>query len=186
MHDLRTYIRTYDGALTADFCARLISGFEQTADRQIRNGRGVRAGLEGSAWTEVDVGGLADEAFNGFFLAQVSAHLDRYNADLGLGIPIPLRPRIDRLVMKRYRPGGEEEFQPHFDSIDASCARYLVFLWYLNDVASGGETSFCDLGTKVAPKAGRQLVFPPYWMFQHAGLPPVGSDKYILSTYLMF
>ena len=29
-------------------------------------------------------------------------------------------------------------------------------------------------------------MFPPYWMFQHAGRPPVGGDKYILSTYLMF
>jgi len=30
------------------------------------------------------------------------------------------------------------------------------------------------------------VVFPPYWMFQHAGLAPVSNDKYILSTYLLF
>jgi hypothetical protein len=29
-------------------------------------------------------------------------------------------------------------------------------------------------------------MFPPYWMYQHAGLPPESGDKYILSTYLMF
>jgi hypothetical protein len=29
-------------------------------------------------------------------------------------------------------------------------------------------------------------MFPPYWMFQHAGLPPRSNDKYIVSTYLMF
>lgn len=186
MHELRDYIRTYDGALPADFCSRLISGFEQTTDRQTRNGRGIRAGLEGSAWTEVDIGALADEAFRGFFNAQVSGYLDRYNAEVPLGIPVPLRPRTDRLIMKRYRSGGREEFEPHFDSIDASCGRYLVFLWYLNEVADGGETFFCDLGIKVAPRTGRLLMFPPYWMFQHAGLPPVSGDKYILSTYLMF
>ena len=65
-------------------------------------------------------------------------------------------------------------------------ARYLVFLWYLNDVADGGETVFVDIDMKVAPRAGRLLVFPPYWMYQHAGLPPVSNDKYIISTYLMF
>jgi len=186
MHDLSSFIRVYDHALADDFCARLVSGFEQTTDHQIRNGRGVRTGLEGSAWTEVDIGKLADEAFRGFFLAQISNYLDRYNSEVRLGLPIPMRPRIDRLIMKRYRPGGTEAFQPHFDSIDASCSRYLVFLWYLNEVVEGGETVFGDLGVKVAPRAGRLLMFPPYWMFQHAGLPPVSGDKYILSTYLMF
>ncbi len=65
-------------------------------------------------------------------------------------------------------------------------ARYLVFLWYLNDVDEGGETAFVDIDMKVAPRAGRLLMFPPYWMYQHAGLPPVSNDKYIISTYLMF
>ena len=50
----------------------------------------------------------------------------------------------------------------------------------------GGETEFCGLDCKVAPRTGRLLMFPPYWMFQHAGLPPVSGNKYILSTYMMF
>jgi hypothetical protein len=186
MHALGDYIRIYDEALTPDFCARLIAGFEQTTALQMRNGKGVREGLEQSAWTELDVGRLADKAFMGFFLDQLERSLDRYNRDIGLGIPIPLRPRTDKLILKRYRPGGDERFQPHFDSIDAVSGRYLVFLWYLNDVAEGGETEFCDLGIKIAPRTGRLLMFPPYWMFQHAGRPPLSGDKYILSTYLMF
>jgi hypothetical protein len=164
----------------------MVAGFEQTTALQIRNGRDVRPGLEQSAWTELDIGQLGDEAFRGFFLDQVEKSLARYNADVGLGIAIPLRPRTDRLILKRYRPGGDEGFQPHFDSIDEVCGRYLVFLWYLNDVAEGGETVFSDLGIRVAPRTGRLLMFPPYWMYQHAGLPPVSGDKYILSTYLMF
>ena len=186
MHSLADYIRIYDDALAPDFCAQLIAGFEQQAELQRRNGRGVRAGLEESAWTELNIGQLADPAFIGFFLAQIETYLARYNQDISLGIPVPLRPRTDKLTLKRYRPGGDEGFQPHFDSIDVVSARYLVFLWYLNDVAEGGETEFCDLGVKVAPRAGRLLMFPPYWMYQHAGRPPVSGDKYILSTYLMF
>jgi hypothetical protein len=186
MHALPDYIRVYDGALPPDFCARLVAGFEQTHALQKANGRGVLAGLEQSAWTELDIGQLADEAFRGFFLSEVERSLARYNADIGLGIPVPLRPRTDRLILKRYRPGGGEAFQPHFDSVDASCGRYLVFLWYLNDVMEGGETAFVDLDIRIAPKTGRLLMFPPYWMFQHAGLPPISGEKYILSTYLMF
>lgn len=186
MHALADYIRVYDAALTPDFCARLIAGFEETTALQLRNGKGVRAGLEQSAWTELDVGRLADEAFMGFFLAQIEHWLERYNHDVGLGIAVPLRSRTDKLIMKRYRPGGDESFQPHFDSINEASGRYLVFLWYLNDVAEGGETEFCDLGIRIAPSTGRLLMFPPYWMYQHAGRPPLSGDKYILSTYLLF
>ena len=61
-----------------------------------------------------------------------------------------------------------------------------MFLWYLNDVESGGETDFPQLGLRVSARRGRLLMFPPYWMYQHAGLPPESGDKYILSTYLLF
>ena len=62
----------------------------------------------------------------------------------------------------------------------------LSGILYLNDVAEGGETSFSNLQLSVSPKRGRILIFPPTWMFRHAGLPPVSSDKYILGTYLHY
>ena len=135
MDRLADYIRVYDHSLGADFCARLVAGFEQSVERQFRNGRGVHEALDKSAWTEVDVGRFADEAFLGFFLARMDAALASYNADVPLTIPVPTRPRTDRLILKRYRPGGEEAFQPHFDSIDAVSGRHadwaprLVAMW---------------------------------------------------------
>lgn len=185
MNTLKDYIRVYDNALDESFCAKLIEGFEQMTELQRLNGRGVRAGLDNSAWTEMNVGALADKAFLGFFMAQMDTYLERYNAEVPLTIPVPSRPKTDRLTLKRYRP-RIEEFEPHFDSIDDYSGRYMVFLWYLNNVEQGGETEFCDLDVKVAPRTGRLLMFPPYWMFQHAGRPPISGDKYILSTYMMF
>jgi hypothetical protein len=183
---LTDYVACFDGALEASFCAQLIESFEQTSQLRTANGRGVRPGLEHSGWTELNVSRLADEGFKGFFLHQIDRHLALYNERVQLTIPVPTRPNIEDLRIKRYRAGADEQFQPHFDSIDGVANRYLVFLWYLNDVAVGGETEFCDLGLKVQARAGRLLVFPPYWMFQHAGLPPRSNDKYILSTYLLF
>ena len=184
--DLRNYIQTFDGAIAPEFCAQMVANFERIPERHVGNGRGYRAGLEESAWTELDLEPLMDPAFRGFFLDQVQRHLALYNRRLGLHIDVPLRPRLESVRMKRYRAGVEEKFQPHFDSIDAVANRYLVFLWYLNDVASGGETEFCDLGVRIEARAGRLLMFPPYWMFQHAGLPPASNDKYIVSTYMLF
>jgi len=184
--DLRHYLRVYDDAFDASLCAQLIASFEGLARFQRGNGRGIRAGLDDSAWTELDISPLSDAGFKGFLLGRMQEALARYNADIGLSIPVPPSPRIAELVIKRYRPAHEERFQLHFDSINDVANRYLVFLWYLNDVAEGGETRFPDLTVTVRPRAGRLLMFPPYWMYQHEAPPPRSGDKYILSTYLLF
>lgn len=186
MKALADYIRTYDDALPAAFCRQLIDGFEASPQFQAPNGKGYRPALEGSRWTELNLTRLADAAFLGFFMTRIEEALARYNADLGLSLPVPYRPRIDKLTMKKYRANSGDGFQPHFDSVDEVAGRYLVFLWYLNDVAEGGATRFVDLDVEVRPRAGRLLVFPPYWMFQHVGSPAASNDKYILSTYLRF
>jgi len=184
--DLRHYIRTYDNSLPPELCAKLVESFNTLARFQQRNGRGIRAGLEQSAWTELDVSRLSDAGFLGFFRQLVSQSLQRYNADVGLPIAIPDSPLLSPLIIKRYRAGDEEKFQTHFDSINEVCDRYLVFLWYLNDVETGGQTWFPGLQTGVAPAAGRLLMFPPYWMYAHQGQASPLQDKYILSTYLRF
>jgi hypothetical protein len=186
VRDLHSYVRWFDGALDPAFCAQLIASFEQSPQLQVLNGRGHRAGLDTSGWTEMNLTPLADEAFRGFFFAQIDKYLAAYNAQLKLTLAVPARPIIDNLVMKRYRAGSDDNFQPHYDAADERTRRYLVFLWYLNDVAEGGETQFCDIDIQVSARTGRLLMFPPYWMFQHAGRPPRSNDKYILSTYLMF
>ncbi len=184
--DLRRYIRTYDSDLDPRLCQQMIASFAGLERFQMRNGRGVRSGLEQSAWTELNVTRLSDAGFMGMFRKLIDRALDRYNRDVGLAIPIPNSPATADLTLKRYRPGEQERFQLHFDSINHVANRYLVLLWYLNDVEQGGETRFPQLDVTVQARAGRLLMFPPYWMYQHEGLPPLSGDKYIVSTYLLF
>ena len=184
--DVRNYVQWFDESLPRDFCAQMISAFQQMAAHQTPNGHGHQAALTDSAWTELNIQPHVDQAFMGFFFARIDEYLARYNARLPLSLPVPNRPKLEDLRIKRYSCEAEERFQPHFDAGDAHVSRYMVFLWYLNDVAQGGETEFPDLGIKVQARAGRLLMFPPYWMFQHAGLAPVSNDKYIVSTYMLF
>lgn len=184
--DLHSYVQTFDAALPEAFCEQMIASFKQMTDQHVVRSPGWRAGLDASSWTELNISALADEAFKGFFYQQVDEHLALYNQRLGLTLPVPATPLISDMRIKRYVAGSGEAFQPHFDAIYEVASRYLVFLWYLNEVTEGGETEFCDLGIKVQARTGRLLMFPPYWMFQHAGRPPLSGDKYILSTYLLF
>ena len=188
--DLKHYVRVYDQALEAAFCAKLVDSFNNLQRFQQVNGRTLRVGLEESAWTELNITRLSDAGFTSFFRLQIDQTLDRYNRDIGLTIPVPNSPKFADLIMKRYRPGlgpgHEERFQLHFDAVNHLASRYLVMLWYLNDVNGGGETRFPQLNLSVAAQTGRLVVFPPYWMYQHEGIAPVSGDKYILSTYLLF
>lgn len=188
--DLRHYVRIYDQALEGAFCTKLVDSFNNLQRFHQVNGRTLRMGLEQSAWTELNITRLSDAGFNAFFRLQIDQTLERYNRDIGLTIPVPNSPTFSDLIMKRYRPNlgpeSEERFQLHFDAVNNMASRYLVLLWYLNEVTSGGETRFPQLGLSIAPRPGRLIVFPPYWMYQHEGLAPLSGDKYILSTYLLF
>ena len=188
LSDVKHYIRVYDDGLEPSLCEQMIQSFAGLARFQVRNGRGIKSGLEESAWTELNVTQLSDQAFLHMFRTKIDAAVERYNRDIGLTLPVPNSRTIADLVMKRYTPtpGGTERFQLHFDSANQFAHRYLVVLWYLNDVAEGGETRFPQLDVSVAPRAGRLLMFPPNWIYQHEGVPPRSGDKYILSTYLLF
>lgn len=184
--DLARYVQWFDNALDASLCQRMIDSFQQLSRLQTRNERGSIKALTSSAWTELNVSKVADASFEGLFREQIQRYLDLYNERTGLTLPVPARDRLENLRIKRYLVEASDQFQPHFDALDYTCNRYMVFLWYLNDVSEGGETEFCDLDIRVSACAGRLLMFPPYWMFQHAGLPPRSNDKYIISTYLLF
>jgi len=184
--DLTHYVQCFDNALEPEFCERMIESFDRLSRFHARSGRGVVTQLEESAWTELNVTKVADASFETFFREQAVHYLALYNERVALTLPIPPRNRLENLRIKRYSANAGDRFQPHFDALDYCSNRYMVFLWYLNDVGEGGETEFCDLGMRIDARQGRLLMFPPYWMFQHAGLPPRSNDKYMISTYLLF
>lgn len=184
--DLSHYIRTYPSALTADFCQSVIAHYNASPQCHSNNGRGVRPALEQSAWVELDLTHTSAPAVSYFLSQQVLIYYRRYVQDLGLTLPVSPPKKMSNVIVKRYANAAGDEFQPHFDSVREVCNRYLVFLWYLNDVSAGGHTEFVDLGISIQPEQGKLLVFPPYWMFQHAGKPPIDVDKMIMSAYLEY
>ncbi len=94
---------------------------------------------------------------------------------------------LEGFKIKRYEAEPSGMFPPHVDvTHQGSMHRMLAVLWYLNDVAEGGETWFGKLDVRVAPRQGRLLMFPPIWMYPHAGMAPVSGRKYIVGTYLSY
>ena len=63
-------------------------------------------------------------------------------------------------------------------------ARTITFLWYLNDVEEGGETYFYN--GKVKPEAGKLILFPATWTYNHKGNMPKSHDKYIITGWISY
>ena len=107
--------------------------------------------------------------------------------ELDLRERFPPRNTIEQIRLKHYAANGIDRFDNHVDIGDHDSARrFLVLFFYLNDVEEGGETTFTHLDYSVKPKQGSCLLFPPTWMYPHAGEKPVSNDKYIVGTYLHY
>ena len=65
------------------------------------------------------------------------------------------------------------------------CRRILAWTIYLNDVDEGGETEFLHQKIRVAPKAGRIVIWPATFPYLHRGNPPLKGEKYIMTSWMM-
>ena len=87
--------------------------------------------------------------------------------------------------MQKYEK-NKGKFVYHDDSsydLKLKEARVLVYMWYLNDVAVGGETEITDYIIK--PSAGKLVMFPSLWTYPHCGNMPISDDKYIITGWIV-
>lgn len=183
---LADLIRAYPGVLPAGRCQELVDGFEDRASQHL-----IHTGEE-MRFAELNLTQHWEDAHDLAFTA-VLPWFEQYSRDLAIGpTQWPEELAFEELRIKRYRPGGQDQFAPHVDvGSHASARRFLAALLYLNDVEEGGETEFLAWGDDHVqrswfPRAGTLLLFPPLWPWLHAGRPPLSGPKYILTTYLHY
>jgi prolyl 4-hydroxylase len=177
---LSDYIKAYDGTLAPERCQLLIDRFEASAHlHEHKEAEGSYSFSQLSVslhWPDIEaeVGGILMTCFG------------QYRQALQIGPYWPATPLSEEIRLKRYLPNGRDNFPPHVDVMDQSTTnRFITAILYLNG-PSGGETVFPHLGVRIAPVPGRLLIFPPLWLFPHAGLAPRDGAKYILHSYLWY
>jgi hypothetical protein len=183
---LTDLIRVYDDALDAQQCERVIELFEADTEGQFQRKKqntwieNIMTRNPLGEWRELER----------MFIENMVGHLRDYSAMPQARVLARKGPRaFEHLKIKKYRAGepNPHHFPLHYDAFDhQTSVRILGFLWYLNSVEEGGDTVFPVLGHRVSPRAGRLVVFPPMWMFEHSGEPPVRDAKYIVTSYLNF
>ena len=86
--------------------------------------------------------------------------------------------------LQKTPPGGGFHDWHCENSNFQNCQRIVVFMVYLNDITSGGETEFLYYRKRVEPVAGRLLIWPAGYTHTHRGNPPLDETKYILTGWL--
>ncbi len=92
---------------------------------------------------------------------------------------------IDQFMAQKYN-ANDGRYIYHTDSLiefSKSRSRFMTYLWYLNDVVEGGETTFYG-EYQIKPTAGKLILFPACWTFPHCGKMPISSDKYIITGWI--
>ena len=56
---------------------------------------------------------------------------------------------------------------------------------YLNDNFEGGETEFLYQNRRELPKQGDVLLFPAGFTHTHRGNPPIGGEKYLITSWAL-
>ena len=201
---LRDFIRIYDNVVDQQYCDIVIKKFERDTKYHTKNafsaeyddhldsfGGSRHEDVSKRSFTEINVGELQDKnnpnnwiKIQKRFTDVALEYVKQYKKDCN--VRFPKHFKLETVRLKKYTPGGDE-FSDHVDVTRKwSSTRFLVVFGYLNTVAEGGQTRFSAEDYAVKPVAGRLLMFPPFWLFPHAGLRPISGPKYILGTYLHY
>lgn len=82
-------------------------------------------------------------------------------------------------------PHWHSEVYPR-DAHGETLHRVLLYTIYLNDVPEAGATEFYYQQRVIAPRAGSLLIAPAGFTHTHRGNTPVGGDKYIATSWVLF
>lgn len=195
-----TFVMTADGMLDEDLCAKVISKAYYHYSHLFEDGptwAGVRTYVKNSRDWTVESGNLKHagvdepifdtlriEAQRALHLA-ISQYIEEEEAlwwwpgrgDTGFRMQHYYqgagfyRTHVDGTPWERTATGGDNQ-------------RVLGAILYLNTVEEGGGTKFPQHDLIVPAKVGRISLFPANWTHQHAGMTPLSSDKWILSSFI--
>ena len=185
--DLKDYIKIYDDSLDTNICRNIIDLSKKVEAQRVEN--------KGYPQCEIfNITAAAEEEnetnwvkVQNSLISTIKNYSEQYMREVGCSDYWPPENSLEQIRLLTYRSEENDRFDPHVDVLNhESSRRFLAIYFYLNDVESGGETYFPALNFSVTPKEGRCLIFPPSWLFPHAGKAPQSNDKNIIVTYLHY
>ena len=194
---LSDLVKVYDDVLSVEKCERVIEFFDKNTKLHQRFDNNQRPNFTQLNITQHAQSEEASEddielhtELTTLFMNAISL----YQIDCSVTDEMPSQWGLEQIRIKKYNKAldccdadliqSADQFAEHVDVGDHNSARRFIALFlYLNHTETTGKTIFPYLDLQVDPIPGRVLVFPPMWMYPHAGLPSFSEDKYTIGTY---
>ena len=176
-------VRYYDRVVSKEWCNKVIDLFEQSKKDTFDNDR--------KSFTELNIEGKEEfKDIKETYIRVLRQNLQHFMKEVNIeNHHFPPIIDMENIRIKKYTDNGKDVFKNHVDVLRSqgpSSKRFLVFIMYLSDVDEGGETSIPRYNIKCKPKAGRLLMFPPFWTHPHQGEKVIKGTKYQIMTYLHY
>ena len=177
--DIKKFVKVYDDVVSPSSCEKVIRVYEDNLQHVEEHD------TEGYKFHQLNLRSTNELAgLERAFFGTLHPIYTDYFTNLRMSKFVDLRA-FEEIRIKKYLKNTSDEFREHVDVVDADSAkRFAVAILYLND--NNGFTDFTDSGIIIKPKAGRVVVFPPFWMFPHRGSNPTDHDKYIMMSCLHY
>ena len=117
------------------------------------------------------------------FLPSIKKYVDNYLQDyslLGESNFLLYDVKAKRIPIA----GGFHKWHYENASHESATRRFVVQA-YLNTIKEGGETEFLYQNKRIKAVQGTLLIWPAGYTHVHRGNPPIGQDKYILTSWGM-
>ena len=178
MQQLTDYIKVFDDVCPKNVCRDIIAEFERNISYVEKHD------TSGYKFDQLNLNSAGLIQLSTAFVNACIPKIKEYLHDLTLREYLPISG-FEEVRIKKYYKNSDYRFDTHVDVTNkATSVRSLVFILYLND--NDGVTDFPTLNYSYTPKRGSLIMFPPTWMYPHAGRVPTNRDKYIMMSSLHY
>jgi Rps23 Pro-64 3,4-dihydroxylase Tpa1-like proline 4-hydroxylase len=182
-----SFIFAVDDAISLADCAVMVEKFEANLGQQYtgRIGENQQVAERVKKSTDLRISGRKDWAQHDALFRE---SMGKAIKSLSALHPFFSVNRFKDLGYNLQRTREGEYYHWHLDAGPGELSqRVLVALWYLNDVVGpGGATEFYHQNLSIQPKAGRLVLFPPFWTHLHRNSILEKGVKYISTTWLCY
>lgn len=182
-----SFIYAVDDAISRSDCAAMVEKFEASSEQHYsgRIGESQQLAEDIKKSTDLRISGREDWAE---YDALFRDSMRRAIMSLSAIHPFFRSNRFKDMGYNLQRTREGEYYHWHLDTGPGELSqRVLVALWYLNDVEGpGGATEFYHQNLSVQPRAGRLMLFPPFWTHLHQNSTLEKGVKYISTTWLCY
>jgi 2-oxoglutarate-Fe(II)-dependent oxygenase superfamily protein len=181
-----TFIQGYPQALPRALCEEIVARFEQDG-RKHPSRTATRLNPLVRSGTMLDIPLYPEWADVCALVTRVTrACLDDYTRRYPMlqSLAKPENCLITPPFIERIEPG--QGYGYHIDAGPGGTHDRLVSgLFYLRDIDGGGHTEFPFQLSRIVPRAGLLMLFPPFWTHLHRGVSPARTVKYNISNYVV-